>query len=126
MSLISFRNFTSPLRSRFQIGVLVVLALMVAAVRYGSRTEGGKVATPPRFSPPARLEEDQNREIENFLSDSDSRSRNARQKRQAPPPEVSELESLTNGTFERERKRESDSREKTGKFDDIRKSLGLE
>lgn len=121
MSLISLRNFTSPLRSRFQIGVLVVLALMVAAVRYGSRTEGGGAATPSRFE-----EEAQNREIESFLRDSESRARDYRQQKQPSQPKVEELEELANGAFERNRKREADSRDKAGKFDDIRKSLGLE
>ena len=46
MSLISFRNLTAPLRSRFQIGALVILALLVAAVDSERRSE--RLKTAPR------------------------------------------------------------------------------
>lgn len=40
MSLISFRNFLAPFSSKFQIGLLLVLAFLAFVIRYQSNVEG--------------------------------------------------------------------------------------
>jgi hypothetical protein len=121
MSLISLRNFSAPLQSKFQIGILVVLALVVAAIRFSgpsSRSlpsvtgrEGSSSGADPRDA-----------EIVDFLKGVE-KNRNQAAKR---PPADDELQGLMDGSYERDLQRKRDQQQKSGKFDDIRKSLGLE
>ncbi len=126
MSLISFRNLTYPLRSKFHIGALVILALLVAAVRYGAsarldrapRSQDGRSGV--AAGAPVDLEAHRE-EIIDFLDATDKQL-----KRKGSRQADSELEGLVDGTYEKNVRREREAQQDNGKFQDIRKSLGLE
>ncbi len=123
MSLISFRNLTAPLRSKFQIGTLVVLALLVAAVRYGASDRSAK-AVDYRGSATADKVVDleaHREEIVDFLDATEKQL-----KRKGAKPADSELQGLVDGSYERSVRRKRNEEQPNGKFEDIRKSLGLE
>lgn len=125
MSLISFRNLTSPLRSKFQIGALVILALLVAAVRYGaaSRVDRGRAPYDRgRQAAEAPVDLEAHREeIIDFLDATDKQL-----KRKGSKQADSELQGLVDGSYERNVRREREADTQNEKFQDIRKSLGLE
>lgn len=126
MSLISFRNLTYPLRSKFQIGALVILALLVAAVRYGASSRPERGGRPSDGGPGRNAEspidlEAHREEIIDFLDET-----NKRLKRNSPKRADSELEGLVDGSYDREVRREREAQQPNEKFQDIRKSLGLE
>jgi hypothetical protein len=126
MSLISFRNLTSPLRSKFQIGALVILALLVAAVRYGASSRQDRSLRPSdgrsgqNDERPIDLEAHRE-EIIDFLDET-----NKRLKVSGPKKADSELQGLVDGSYDRDVRREREARQPNEKFQDIRKSLGLE
>jgi hypothetical protein len=123
MSLISFRNLTAPLRSRFQIGTLVILALLVAAIRYGASdrsTKGGAERGAAVADKGVDLETHRE-EIIDFLAQTEKQL-----KRNGSKPTDSELQGLVDGSYERSVRRKQDEEQRNGKFEDIRKSLGLE
>lgn len=126
MSLISFRNLTYPLRSKFQIGALVILALLVAAVRYGASSRLDRGARPIGGKSGQNTEtsidlEAHRGEIIDFLDET-----NKRLKRNSPKTADSELQGLVDGSYDRDVRREREAQQPNEKFQDIRKSLGLE
>jgi hypothetical protein len=123
MSLISFRNLSAPLRSKLQISTLVILALLVAAIRYGASDRSGK-------GPAERTVASQDKgvdleahrdEIIDFLDQTDKHL-----KRNGSKNADSELQGLVDGSYERSVRRKQNEAQRNGKFEDIRKSLGLE
>jgi hypothetical protein len=123
MSLISFRNLTAPLRSKFQIGALVIIALLVAVVRYGAADRTARVGS---GRAPAGVEqsvdlEAHREEIIDFLDETEKHL-----KRNGSKPADSELEGLVDGSYEKSVRRKQNEAQTNGKFEDIRKSLGLE
>lgn len=123
MSLISFRNVTAPLRSKFQIGTLVILALLVAAIRYGASDRSGKGVTDrgaPTQDKAVDLEAHRE-EIIDFLDETEKHL-----KRNGSKPADNELQGLVDGSYERSVRRKQNEEQRNGKFEDIRKSLGLE
>ncbi|MEY4701517.1 MAG: hypothetical protein RL326_1704 [Pseudomonadota bacterium] len=123
MSLISFRNVTAPLRSKFQIGTLVILALLVAAIRYGASDRSGKSVDYPGSATADKAVdiEAHREEIVDFLDATEKQL-----KRKGPKPADSELQGLVDGSYERSVRRKQNEEQPSGKFEDIRKSLGLE
>ncbi len=121
MSLISFRNLTAPLRSKFQIGALVILALLVAAVRFGASERAAK-DRPPETSADKPVDLEAHREeIVDFLNATEKHL-----KRNGSKPADSELQGLVDGSYERSVRRKQAAEQHNEKFEDIRKSLGLE
>ena len=126
MSLISGRNFVAPLRSKVQIGILIILALLVAAIRL-SGSSGG--ALPSRSGGEAVSQgggegDPRDAELVQFLQDM-NKNRKEGAKRAAAASD-DELQGLMDGSFERDLQRRQDQEKKSDKFNDIRKSLGLE
>ncbi len=124
MSLISLRNFSAPLRSKVQIGILVTLALVVAAIRFGASAGPGMHVEPSRGSREEPAMDPRDAELVDFLKGV-NKGRDAAAKRAAGADDE-ELQDLMDGSFERDLQRRQNQDQKTGKFNDIRKSLGLE
>ena len=123
MSLISFRNLSAPLRSKFQIGALVIIALLVAVVRYGAADRTARVGSarvPAGVAQSVDLEAHRE-EIIDFLDETEKHL-----KRNGTKQSDSELEGLVDGSYEKSVRRKQSETQANGKFDDIRKSLGLE
>jgi hypothetical protein len=126
MSLISARNFSAPLQSKVQIGILVILALLVAAIRM-SGSSGPSMSVPAErdTAPQAGgVADPRDEELVEFLQGMNKNRKDAAKRAGSPSDE--ELQGLMDGSFERDLQRKQDQQQKSGKFDDIRKSLGLE
>lgn len=126
MSLISARNFSAPLQSKVQIGILVILALLVAAIRMsGSSGRGVNSRSERDLAPQAEGDSDpRDAELVQFLQDMNKNRKDAAKRANVESDQ--ELQGLMDGSFERDLQKKRDQQQKSGKFDDIRKSLGLE
>jgi hypothetical protein len=126
MSLISLRNFTAPLRSKFQIGGLIIGALLVLVIRLaGGGTYSGD-GTPQDFAD--RQELDQNEvsrrnELNEILRES-LPARRAPAKRAAAPDDI--LDGLVGENANVRQKPQRGQDPSGNSFDDIRRSLGIE
>jgi hypothetical protein len=124
MSLISLRNFSAPLRSKVQIGILVTLALVVAAIRFGASAGSVVPSDSSRGVREEPVVDPRDAELVEFLKGV-NKGRDAEAKRAAGAGD-DELQGLMDGSFERDLQRKQNQGQNSGKFNDIRKSLGLE
>ncbi len=134
MSLISTTNFLAPLRSKVQIGAILVLGVLVAVVRFASshgtspeRVRLGDGARSPSQAPAQAYSREESPsvdpEIEAYLAS----------RRRARPPESSgdsEVDGLLRGgAVDRSAKHSGDSQAsepaQPEKLNDIKRSLGL-
>lgn len=124
MSLINPKNFIVPLQNKFNVGLIIVIAVLIAAMRLS----GGRV-TVESDSPRARARP------ASVAASSDKPARAAsdssRANRPAPAPAQNDelLDQLLASEpvpAKRADPRNVGSQKKTGEFNDIRKSLGLE
>lgn len=123
MSLINPRNFVVPLQNKFNVGLIIVIAVLIAAMRLS----GGRVALDPAETPRARLRP--------AATTSDSKPARPSAEAKAPAksaanPQNDELldQLLASEPVPAKRAdpRNVSGPKKTGDFNDIRKSLGLE
>jgi hypothetical protein len=129
MSLISANNFLAPLRSKVQIGAILVLGVLIGVVRFASsHTSYGEHATPQRSSSLRTDEATGNSvdpEIEAYLA---SRKR-SRRGEASGDSQIDGLLSGGNGGEIRENSRggnPSETSSQPEKLNDIKRSLGLQ
>lgn len=128
MSLISIRNLTAPIRSKVQLGALLIAALLVLVIRLGG-SSGAPAASKQQGYGGADSEEEAVRraQIADLLNDNPN----------VPPPKAPAgkqgkqarddvLDGLVDGRFDRKLKEQNEQVPKNESFEDIRRSLGLE
>jgi hypothetical protein len=129
MSLISPRNFLVPFQSRFNIGLIIVVAVLVAAIRLaGGGVSVEKDSPRPRARAAAATDESA---LRTRLSEESTRERPSRGSSQAASAGRDQLlDDLISGEELPPSSRRRDVRQPQGKqaneLGDIRKSLGLE
>jgi hypothetical protein len=118
MSLINVRNFLAPLQNKYQMGALLVLALIIAVVRVIGSSE----------APASRENVKLNDEIKSFLA-SQQPSTVAQKDRAGSASEDPFQNDLLPDGWEEEQRKDAKVPEKAknnGGFSDVKKSLGLE
>jgi hypothetical protein len=118
MSLLNIRNLSAPIRSKIQIGGLIIAAILVLVIRLGGGS-GGSTRELPEVSNEERSA--QRERIVDFLNESDEADRKA-----AAARGDGLLEDLVDGSFDKRQKRKQKEESKSQSFDEIRRSLGLE
>lgn len=120
MSLINLRHLSAPLRSKFQIGAIVILGLLVLMIRWSS---GSHFHAPKTSRAEAEKETQQKNVIIELLQEAGEDSRGIKESDADPF-----LDDLVSGNFDRRTRSKSvqDSSNEQGAFRDIRKSLGLQ
>jgi len=124
MSLISFRNFMAPFRSKVQIGALLVLAFLAFVIRYGSTAPDSRPAEPS-----SRADMGDSRQpasaLSNLMADQEAQLNGVRRK---PVAGDARLDDLMAGGGTRAEVPESDNSDATKpkKLGDIARDLGLE
>lgn len=125
MSLINIRHLSAPLRSKFQIGAVVILALLVLMIRWSS---SGSLENAAPYKPSVRKERaEKNQALLNFLKESTTNSSTetgSSNYGQTDPL----IDDIVTGEYERQllAEKERETRSNSGSFSDIRKSLGLD
>ena len=124
MSLINIRHLSAPLRSKFQIGAVVILALLVLMIRWSS---SGSLENPAPYKASVRKERtERNQALLNFLKESATSSPTG-----AKPSNLEHtdplIDDIVTGQYERRllAEKERETRSNSDSFSDIRKSLGL-
>lgn len=120
MSLINLRHLSAPLRSKFQIGAIVIFGLLVLIIRWGSGSNSGISNTNRPTMGQNALQKKAIIELLQEPSEEDSITSEA-----GSDPF---LDDLVSGNFD-QRTRSGSRREGSpgkGAFQDIRKSLGLQ
>jgi hypothetical protein len=115
MSLISIRNIAGPLKSKFQIGALVIVTVLVLVIRLGaSRSSSRDEVRAVR----------QNASAEDLLDT----LQDGRRSKSAKPSRTKDdlLDELVAGGIDENAQPQAEEPEKNESFDEIRKSLGLE
>ena len=126
MSLINIRNLSAPIRSKVQIGGLIIVALLVLVIRYGTSAGG--------FSSTGIRRQDGKPAAGTVLGGSQSQQDLLDFLDEAPAPrkpagadqDDSLVDELVSGRFDRQQKQRQQEQEKNESFQDIRRSLGLE
>lgn len=119
MSLLNVRNLSAPIRSKIQLGGLIIAALLVLVIRLGgsgssdSRQSVDDVSSDARAAQRARIVE--------FLNDTDESDR-----QRSIQKGDGLLDELVDGSFEKRQKQRRQEDSKSQSFDEIRRSLGLE
>lgn len=131
MSLININHFVAPFRSKVQIGVVVVLAVLVAVVRFTGMQSS---STHDSYSPPANRAtvrdsaESEDGDIGRFLK-SNARSRQALEA-QDPAGGDETVDTLLKGGPVAGRRAApppaDDESAQPGKLNDIKRKLGME
>lgn len=125
MSLINIRHLSAPLRSKFQIGAVVILALLVLMIRWNS--SGSLEASDPYKASARKVRAERNQALLNFLKESTTSSPT-----EAGPANLDQtdplIDEIVTGEYERQllAEKERETRSNSGSFSDIRKSLGLD
>lgn len=119
MSLINVRHITAPLRNKFQIGAIVILALVVLMIRWNSTLTNNTSSITQSVQRQERAQ--RNQALLEFLQDSATEDKGLG----SSDPLV---DGIVTGEYERRLKAEKQRQESSdsGSFSDIRKSLGLE
>jgi hypothetical protein len=121
MSLINLRNLSAPLRSKIQIGGLIIVALLVLVIRYGANSGGAGPAV-DRSPSRALLDDGKSQdELLDLLDEPAVARRPAGAER-----DDSMVDELVDGRFDRQQKQKRQEGDKNESFQDIRRSLGLE
>jgi hypothetical protein len=121
MSLINVRNLSAPIRSKVQIGGLIIVALLVLVIRYGT-SSGGSRSSLDRIPSGALVEDGPSRDELLDLLDEPAASRRP----SGPARDDSMVDELVDGRFDRQQKQKRQEADKNESFQDIRRSLGLE
>lgn len=120
MSLINLRHLSAPLRSKFQIGAIVILGLLVLMIRWSS---GSNFRTPNT----SRLKPEQGVPPNNAIVELLREPSESTTKINEPSADPF-LDDLVSGSFDRRTgaTRGQENSPDQGAFRDIRKSLGLQ
>jgi hypothetical protein len=119
MSLLNIRNLSAPIRSKIQLGGLIIAALLVLAIRLGGGSSSGVRQSADGVSNDERAA--QRARIVEFLNDTEETDRQpAAQKGDGL------LDELVDGSFDKRQKQKRQEDAKSQSFDEIRRSLGLE
>jgi hypothetical protein len=120
MSLINVRNLSAPIRSKVQIGGLIIVALLVLVIRYGSHSGDA-----PRGGSRAPIDDSEDAQRQKELLDLLDDSSPARRPGGADTDDAM-VDDLVSGRFAAEQAKKRQEAPKNDSFNDIRKSLGLE
>jgi hypothetical protein len=115
MSLISIKNLAGPLKSKFQVGALLIVTVLVLVIRLGSSRSSS-------YDQARAIREDAT--SEDLLEELHARSK----PKAAKPAKASDdlLDQLVAGGIDENERPQAETPAKNESFDDIRKSLGLE
>lgn len=127
MSLISLRNLSAPLRSKVQLGALLIAALLVLAIRLGASGKAGAPGSAPDYgSEDAEEEAIRRSQLTELLQKPTGDARSGSTSKRGSRSNDDVLDSLVDGRFDKELRDQQEQERKNESFEDIRKSLGLE
>lgn len=134
MSLINVNHFVAPFRSKLQIGAVVVLAVLVAVVRFTGMNSSSNQESFPVPSKQNAMRDSLNRGDESGESDigqflkANARSRQALEAREEPNGDEAVDSLLKGGAIPGRRAAPSadDEGAQPGKLNDIKRKLGME
>lgn len=122
MSLISVRNLSAPLRSKMQVGGLIIAALLVLVIRLGASGSSEGLS----HDDLAEDEAMRRAQLTELLNDERApEERRVPSKRQAAGSD-DVLEGLVDGRFDKQLKHKREEDTSGNSFEDIRRSLGIE
>jgi len=119
MSLISPRNFVGPLRSKFQIGTLIIVVVLVLVIRLGT-SHSGDASSAAKL--PSTGRSGGSRDLSDMLDRAEQPPRE--QKNGRAKDDI--LDGLVADGFNQPPSQPESQATKSQSFEDIRKSLGLE
>jgi hypothetical protein len=125
MSLISVRNLSAPLRSKMQIGGLIIAALLVLVIRLGASGSSDGLSR-DEILRDADDEAVRRAQLTELLNDSRSPEERPAPSKRQPAGSDDVLEGLVDGRFDKQLKQKREEDTSGNSFEDIRRSLGIE